>query len=116
MTPDSFKLRFPEFASEDDARVQAFIAEAMPHFDLERWGDFFESGIGYLVAHELSSAAKAAAGQNSGFIASKKVGDVTIAYDNSTASMTAANPYLATPYGQRYSNLRRLVSKGGVAV
>lgn len=121
MTPAEFKTRFPEFASETDQRVQLFIDDAEPLFDEERWGDLYQAGVAYFVAHELTMAnlqtaqggsAKATANDT----LSKKVGEVQTAKDASLLNKQADNPYLRTLYGQKYLAYRRIVGMGAAAV
>ncbi len=120
MTPTEFKTRFPEFTTVADARVQVFLDEAEPMFDVERWESFYTQGLGNLVAHELALATPslkiatmsgAADGKTS-----KKVGAVAVTYAAELITAAAKNPYMRTSYGQKYSELRRLVGIGAVAV
>lgn len=121
MTPTEFKTRFPEFASETDERVQMFIDDADPLFDVERWGDLYAVGVAYLVAHEMALAnAQTAQG---GSVAAMnnddlttKVGDVQVTKDTSLLNKQAENPYMRTMYGQKYLYYRKLVGIGAVAV
>lgn len=121
MTPAEFKVRFPEFASETDQRVQLFIDDADPLFDQERWGDLYPAGVANLVAHELALAnAQTAQG---GSVASintddltTKVGDVQVTKDTMLLNKQAENPYLRTFYGQKYLNYRKIVGLGAVSV
>lgn len=121
MTPADFKTRFPEFAGESDARVQLFITDAIPLFDVSRWGDLYEAGVASFVAHELSlaNAQTLASGQAAvlaGDEISTSVGDVSLTRDAQLAREQVADPYLRTSYGQKYRRLVRLVGTGGVAL
>lgn len=121
MTPAEFKTRFPEFASTADARVQLFIDDADPLFDVERWGDLYSAGLANLVAHELvmantQTAAAGSAAKLAGDTITKKVGDVQVTKDTMLLNKQADNPYLRTFYGQKYLTYRKLVGMGAVAV
>jgi hypothetical protein len=120
MTPAEFKARFPEFASETDARVQLFISDADSMFDVERWDTFYSVGVANYVAHQLAvanaQAATGAAGKLLDTKLSKKVGDLAVT--NSELALTARmkDPFMATPYGVEYRRLCRLVGLGALAV
>lgn len=120
MTPSDFKTRHPEFDSEADGRVQFFIDRADPYFDVERWGHFYTDGLCFWIAHEITSANRAATSggaASSGIVQSESVGDVSVTYAVSTASTGAQDQnYSTTSYGQRYLQLMRLVSGGALAV
>lgn len=124
MTPTSFKTRFPQFAAEDDDRIQFFIDDADPFFDVCRWGGFYEVGIANFVAHELvvanaDAAAAAAGGASAGMsnnTTTKKVDMVQVTRDATLLQAEANDPYMRTVYGQRYVELRDQVGMGAVAV
>lgn len=121
MTPTEFKTRFPEFAAETDARVQLFINDAEPNFDLARWDDLYEVGVAYFVAHEISLAnlqtkLGGSAGSLAGDVSQKKVGEVSVTRDTGLLNRQADDPFLRTVYGQKYAYYRKLVGMGGAAV
>ena len=105
VTPATFKARFPEFNSVDDARIQIFIDDSVsvtnskcPNYDLM---------VSYLTAHLITLADKTDAGDSSTTkpVASESVGDVSVGYGG-----TAGKPgdsYYSTAYGQRYLDLRK---------
>ena len=103
-TPANFKIRFPEFEGEDDARIQLFIDDATalvneccPNSDLM---------ITYLTSHLLTLANQTANGDTSTTkpVASKSVGDVSVSYGGTAGD--ASDSYYSTAYGQRYIDLR----------
>lgn len=121
MTPAEFKVLFPEFNAETDARVQLFIDRTAPHFDVARWGDLYSDGVAYFAAHELALA-NAQTAQGGGVQAmtndnlTKKVGDVQVTKDTSLLNKQADNPFFRTLYGQKYLYLRKQVGGGGLSV
>lgn len=114
MTPAEFKVRYPEFASETDPRVQMFLDEAIPHLDEARWDDLYVQGLGLYVAHSLALA-NADVGADIGNDTNVKVGDVSISKDASVVKAQMENEFMRTTYGQRYWQMARLVGAGGVA-
>ncbi len=121
MTPADFKIRYPQFANVDDARVQFFIDDSVPYFDVPRWGAFFTRGVAAWVAHVVvldqfqSAQTGAAAALNVGQ-SSKRVGDVAVSQDPGILNLQAKDPFMRTIYGQEYVRLRRIVGSGGLAV
>lgn len=121
MTPAEFKARFPEFANETDQRVQLFIDDAAPHFDVSRWDDLYPAGVAYFVAHEMALA-NAQSAQGGSVMAmtndtlTKKVGDVQVTKDTGLLNKQADNPFMRTMYGQKYLYLRRQVGAGALSV
>ncbi|MCK6585954.1 MAG: DUF4054 domain-containing protein [Polyangiaceae bacterium] len=50
----TFRARFPEFNTADDAYVDAKLAEALLQIDASVWGTKADLGQGYLAAHLLA--------------------------------------------------------------
>lgn len=130
ITVAEFKARFPEFTDSDD-RIQLFINDATPFFDLCRWGNFYAVGFANFVAHNLAlsnqriadaaaSGVSGGASLNSQAITSERVGDVAVTYGSNTSgngrTNVMDNPYMKTTYGQVYYKYVRLAGLGAVAV
>lgn len=117
-TASDVKQRYPELIGISDSTVNLAIADAVPFFDEARWESFFAQGFCAFVAHQLRANERAAAGGGtaSGPVVSKTVGDVSVSYQAGAALRTGDAYYAATPYGQRYLQLRRIVGLGAVAV
>lgn len=120
MTPSEFKARFPEFASESDARVQLFITDADPMFDVARWDSFYSLGVANYCAHFLTvanaQAAAGAAGRMLDTSTQKKVGDLSVSKSEAALLAKLKDPFMATPYGIEYRRLARIVGLGALAV
>jgi hypothetical protein len=132
MTPGEFKTRFPEFGSEADTRIQIFIDDSVPDFDVCRWGEWHSKGVANYVAHNLAMANAVLAGDVSSSFAgssaiansqswtSKSVGDISVARGESSGAGDGKSqkdsPFFKTTYGQEYLRLLRLVGMGMVAV
>lgn len=120
MTPTEFKTRFPEFTSETDTRVQLFITDADPFFDVERWDTLYSVGVANYVAHKLAVANAQTSGGTGGALAdtsvNKKVGDLQIQKSEAALLKKMDDPFMATTYGQEYRRLQRLVGMGALSV
>ena len=117
MTPADFKVRFPQFKDETDERVQFFIDDAQPYFNVDLWGTFYAQGLCFYVAHQFfvsnmyakAGDGKAATLETVGGVTSKKVGDLQKNYSDGMATAMMNDPYLLSPYGREYLRLRRLI-------
>jgi hypothetical protein len=118
VTPADFKERFPEFDSVSDTRVQLFLDDAALELDEGRWGDLYDKGLSYLTAHLLyiGEQSSAGAGEGSGPLTSKSVGDVSLSFGANLAADTDAASFNATSYGQEYYRLMMMVGMGAVAI
>lgn len=112
VTPATFKTRFPEFVSEDDARVQLFLDDSELILNSAYWSDKLDLGTNYLTAHYLALANKTAGGTASvgisGPIAARAVDGASVTYAAGAAPKDQSDAYyLQTTYGQRYLALRK---------
>lgn len=117
LVPDTgFLLRSPEFAAVAEARIQLFLDEALLEIKESIWGDFYNKGLNLLTAHllTLSNMTAMAAGGAAGSvgpIASRKVGDVSVAFATGSMASSDNSVWLnSTPYGQE---LLRLINNIG---
>ena len=111
VTPATFKIRFPEYSSEADARIQLFIDDSVIVLNEVYWGDKYDLGISYYTAHLLALAIESAAG-NAGFagpVASKSVDGTSISFSSTGAADQADEFLSSTVYGQRYLALRKTI-------
>ena len=121
VTPAEFKVRYPEFDSVDDARVQLFLDDATLEMSVDVWGDLYDRGQGALAAHYLAIGIQSEAGGGGGSTAevtSKKIGDVSYTY--STSSSSGGTDYKGgfdtTVYGRDYLNMVSLVGTSILAI
>jgi len=110
VTPASFKIRFPEFSSVDDSRIQLFLDDAIIMLNEAYWGDKYDLGINYFTAHKLALAIKAEAAGGSGgsgsggAISGKAVDGASVTYAVATPMDAKEAYYLSTSYGREYWN------------
>lgn len=107
--PVSFKLRFPEFDSVDDVRVQLFIDDSIVILNEPYWGEKYNLGLNYLTAHYLALGSKTEAGStaSSSIVSGKAVDGVSISYATPPIDDGTDAYYSSTQYGQRYLALRK---------
>ena len=107
--PASFKVRFPEFVSVVDARIQVFIDDAVIILNEVYWGLKYDLGICYLAAHYLSLANKTEAGSttSNNAISGRAVDGVSVSFSTPTPENQGDAYYSATSYGQRYLAMRK---------
>jgi hypothetical protein len=123
-TPAEFKVRFPEFATVDDALIQTQLDRAEKLLIESVWGDcYYEDGVYLLAAHFLAVQQNRAASAGSsgslgtfGSVISRSVGDVSVTFGRRPVASTAEEFYTSTPYGQEYWAMLRQVGTGAVAV
>ena len=124
MDISQFRTDFPEFgdaAVYPDSRVNLFLTAATNFVDPCKWDNLTNLGIELWTAHNLVIAQRntqnAAVGGIPGDAAnvqSKKVGDVSVSYDNNVAAEQDAGQYNLTTYGKQYINYARMVGAGAV--
>ena len=106
-TADQFRTRFPEFAEEEDARLDALILEASGQVDTSWVEADYQPAIMYLAAHLLAGDNAAAeesesGGSGDGNISSENFGPLSVSYDNSSSNSDSQSGYTSTSYGRRY--------------
>jgi len=108
VTPSSFKIRFPEFATETDDRIQLFIDDAELILNATTWGTKYDLGVAYLAAHCLSIANLNSAGDFTpyGPLTGKAVDGTSISFASATYAIDDTF-YASTSYGLRYISLRK---------
>lgn len=120
LTPADFKIRYPEFDSVLDARVQFMLDDAALEVSEARWGTLNEKGVMLLAAHLLSidqdnnDSDDDSGGE--GNLASKSIGDVSYSFSKATSESSSDDWYLSTSYGSEYLRLKKRVGMGVVAV
>lgn len=118
VSPASFIVRFPEFASVDSDRIQLFLDDASLMINTAYWGDKADLGQSYLAAHYLVLGSKTEAGSSAptGAVASRSVDGVSISYANPTINDGSAAYYMSTAYGQRYLAIRKTLGIPAIVI
>lgn len=106
VTAETFKARFPEFASVSDDLINLIISERTAQIG-ETWIEADrDPALRYLVAHLLSSEGYGTGGSGGGAqgpVKRRKVGDVETEFAVSgSASTGSTSDYLTTSYGREY--------------
>lgn len=117
ITTAEFKLRFPEFASEDDALIQIYIDDAVVILNEAYWGTRYDLGLYYYTAHTLRLRlnSTASSGATVAQVARKAVDGTSVAYNISPDAPGGA--WLnSTSYGQRYLELRSSLGVPAIVV
>lgn len=108
VTVASFKVRFPEFSSESDTRIQLFLDDAVVVLNEAYWGVKYDLGLNYYTAHSLALANKATASGGSGSsggggaISSRSVDGTSVSYATMTPNSGTEAYYSQTSYGREY--------------
>lgn len=108
ITPASFKIRFPEFDSTADERVQLFIDDAVLILNEAYWGDKYDLGLSYLSAHYLKLSIDASLGNDeaTSMVSGKTVDGTSVTFAVPTIENQDDAYYSSSAYGQRYLQLR----------
>lgn len=121
--PSDFRAAYPAFSDPiayPDAQIAAWIAVSLIQLDPVRWGDFYYTGVGLYVAHNLlcdRMAARGAVGAgSSGVLAAKSVGGASVSYNTGLGLLEGAGAWNLTNYGVRYLQLARMMGMGGMQV
>lgn len=120
----AFAARFPEFATTDaptQARIEAAIALAKKQVGATAWDDLYDDGVLLLAAHQYALAKRATTAGGSGAAATGGItaistGSMSISYASPSSGADGSGALLTTPYGQQFSELRRLVGAVGVTI
>jgi len=106
ITTAEFKVRFPEFVTYDDARIQLFIDDATATVNLNCLNS--DLMIAYLSAHLLVGGTQTSTGDSLPIkaVASQSVGDVSVSYTTASGGTASIDFYTGTAYGARYLNLK----------
>lgn len=138
ITPDSFRVDLPEFASTTaypDVVVAYFLALANLLLNVAVWGvspaaatnppvALIDFGLELFVAHNLvyekqsmdAATRGATPGLTTGPISSKSVDKVSISYDTAGGLQLDAGHWNDTTYGKRFINLARMLGSAPIQV
>jgi hypothetical protein len=122
LTPADFKLRYPEFDSIDDSRIQFWMNDAALEVGESAWGEFYEKGVMLLTAHLLTidlanqGTSSGSGGLSTNRVTARKVGDVQVSFARATADNASEDWYYQSSYGAEYLRLKMRFGMGAVAV
>ena len=109
-----FRIRFPEFAAEADARVQLFLDDAAFYMsEPTKWQDYYDRAHSYYAAHLLTLATATLIGDSTPLspVRKQEVDDVVV--EQAVADVRASDDsLLSTSYGKQYWQLRRVLTVG----
>ncbi|HLH04954.1 MAG TPA: DUF4054 domain-containing protein [Bryobacteraceae bacterium] len=125
VTPASFRADFPEFSDTNlysDGTLTFWINLSAALVNADRWTDLTDMAVELATAHQvlLANANQAAAaggqqpGATKGLVSSKSVGDVSVSYDLSSATLTDGAFWNLTQYGVRFLQLARMFGSGPI--
>lgn len=125
MSPSTFREDFPEFndtVKYPDSTVNFFIILGQKMLNADRWGDVLDYGIGLVVAHHLTIAARdqetaelgGTPGKVVGIETSKSVDKVSITFDAGGIAYDNAGFWNMTSYGIRFYQMLRITGAGGI--
>jgi hypothetical protein len=112
LTAADIKTRFPVFATTDNAKIDARLAEAGRQHNAAQWGGKSDDALGYFVAHLL--AAMDGEGAGNGITATPGPGPLTGATEDRVSAawspltvpkIFAQNDMGTTMYGRRYLSM-----------
>lgn len=116
MTTADFLNKFPEFQSVNKTRIELGLDEAKLQVVEKIWGRFYEIGVLHLAAHILAMQGVLSNEANANpqplrEIGSKAVGSLSVSYTSGkTGFESESGSYYLTKYGQRFLELKKLVT------
>lgn len=120
MTPADFIAAFPAFKDTQVPDIQRHLNASPPYFDVDRWGGFYNEGLGNWVAHRLIVEKRHAASQNDvalkGDVTSEETQGITTARSSAVLEAVVLDRYKATTYGQEYRRLSKRVGLGALTI
>ena len=114
ITSTAFKIRFPEFTSTADAKINLLIDEAYLSIG-DKYGKFQDTAVLYFVAHNLVIETN---GLNamSATVSSQSVDGVSVSYAMPTTINEINAYYGSTGYGQKYLYYFNIVRVGQASI
>lgn len=126
-TVSGFRLHFPEFTDTvkwPDAQILFWSGLASKLLSAEQFGSVWEQAVELLTAHYLviavgnlqvaNGGGLPGSGAATSVVSMKKVGSVTIGYENTSTLNQTAGWYNQTTYGQSLYNLMRMFGAGAI--
>ena len=122
LTVATFRAMFPAFteAIHAEGRVQFWLDLSAKLLKADRWGNLYDNGQGFYVAHNLTLERQASAnGGNEGapgLVTGKSVGPVSKSYTQQDVTFSGGGNFNLTWWGREYLKLARMVGAGGLVV
>lgn len=110
ITSTDFKIRFPEFVSTSDAKINLLIDEAYLSIDA-KYGKFQDTAVLYFVAHNLTIETNGLS-SSSATVSSQSVDGVSVSYAMPKTINEINAYYGSTGYGQKYLYYFNIVRVG----
>jgi hypothetical protein len=126
LTIEGFRQTFPAFrdpVNYPDEAIGFWINQAINFspININRWGQFYDIGLRYYIAHNLAldrvseiTVSGGGAPVGSGVANSKSVGGVSISYDVEFGSEEKAGHWNLTTFGTRFIRLLRMAGSAPV--
>lgn len=113
-SPVDFKVRFPEFDSISDARVQLFLDDAAALMaDEGKWLSFYDIAHAYFGAHLLYISEGSSTGDGGINVPIKKQQVDDVLFEGAVANIESTlNELYTTVYGKHYLDYRKIVTVG----
>jgi len=111
VTPTTFKIRFTEFDSIEDNKIQMFIDDSYLTVG-SNWGVVQDLGVFYLTAHYIALALKTDVG-NGGTVAqvsSKSVEGISLSYAVPQSKNASEAYFSSTIYGQKFLSHKKTIT------
>lgn len=127
LTAAKFRDMFPELecpADYTEPRINIAISIAAKFMNEQRWGTWFEYGLGLLTAHRITLTKKSQVeaefglipGAAEGVLTSKSADKVSLSFDASSTVEEGGGFYNLTRYGQEWLRLAKMVGAGPLQV
>ena len=114
ITVVDFKLRFPEFDSIPDARIQLYIDDSELFLSTCAWGPFYNLAQSYYVAANVQTfVVQENDPSTAAAITNKTVAQLSVGMSVTAISIDNGDTlFLSNKYGQRYLQIRDQVIMG----
>ena len=100
ITSTDFKIRFPEFVSVSDSKINSLIDEAYLSIG-SKYGKFQDTAVLYFVAHNLTIETNGLSAM-SATVSSQSLDGVSVSYAMPKTIKEINAYYGSTGYGQKY--------------
>lgn len=116
--PATLKMRYPAFATVDDARVQYWLTDAA-RIVTDSWGPDQEPATLALAAHNMATTPGVLSSGSSSIPAGVtrfRSGSTDISFSDSAAAQSAEGGYKSSPYGKEFAVMLRRNASGPMLV